>query len=193
MNYKIVVLCFSCFVIFSCSKQKLNSVEYMQYIENESNGLKVIKTIEEISYTVQFKPVEYVLLKENKSVDSKKEDIDGMQYYTLSFSLKKSDKDILRYDLRDQNEYYERVNYFSFGLQRDVYLVEGKDTLECNLFNYVRSYGLSPRADFILGFDKADEKTIHDKLIVFEDKVFGGGIIKLKISEADIKDIPELI
>lgn len=193
MKYKIIIFCVFSLLVFSCAKKKMTAIDYMRYVENEDNGLKVSKNIGEVNYTIQFKPVEYILLKENRANDPKEKEIDGMQYYTLSFSLKKSDKDILRHDLREQNEYYERVNYFSYGLQNDIYLVEGTDTLKCNLFNYVRSYGLSPRADFILGFNKTGKNMIQDKLVVVEDKVFEGGIIKLKISEKDLENIPELI
>lgn len=183
-------------VNFSCSKKELHSSDYIKFVEDESNGLRVSKNIGGVDYMVQYKPIEYILLKENNNnvdIKKRKEDLEGMQYYTLSYSLVKNNKDILKFNLTSQDEYYERVNYFSFGLQNDIYLVEGKDTLDCKLFNYVRSYGLSPKADFVLAFSKNTQAQINDKLIVIEDKIFGGGIIKLKIAKEDIKNIPELI
>lgn len=179
----------------SCTKQKIQTADYLNYIENKSNGLKVSKNIGEIDYTVQYKPLEYILLKENKNEDQqkRKEDLQGMQYYTLSYSLVNSRKDILKAGLNAKEDYYERVNYFSFGLQNDIYLVDGRDTMDCKLFNYVRSYGLSPKADFIMAFETNKDQTPHDKLIVIEDKIYGGGIIKLKIEKDDINNVPELI
>lgn len=183
-------------VSFSCSKKELHSNDYVKFVEDESNGLRVSKNIGEVNYMIQYKPIEYILLRENNNngdIKKRKEDLGGMQYYTLTYSLVKNNKDILKFNLTSPDEYYERVNYFSFGLQNDIYLVDGKDTLDCKLFNYVRSYGLSPKADFVLAFDKSKQTKTTDKLMVIEDKIFGGGIIKIKISKEDIENIAELI
>jgi hypothetical protein len=181
-------------VLFSCSKKELPANDFIKFVEDKNNGLKVSKNIGEIDYTLQYKPIDYILLKENNNSDIKerKESLDGMQYYTLTYSLVKNNKDILKDNLTSSEEYYERVNYFSFGLQKDIYLIDGNDTLDCKLFNYVRSYGLSPGADFVLAFNKNLQPQITDKLMVIEDKIFGGGIIKIKIAKEDIENIPEL-
>jgi hypothetical protein len=167
----------------------------VKYIEDEANGLKVSKTIGDIHYSIQYKPDDYILLKENNHEQSviKKEDLKDMQYYTMQYALVKSGKDILKVHLDNTNDYYARTNYFSFNLQQDIYLVEGKDTMACKLFNYINSYGLSPKADFVMAFDKSKHKEQEDKMLVLEDKVYGGGIIKLKIEKESIQQIPELI
>lgn len=195
MKNIIIVFITFCFISFSCTKKKLNQVDYMRYVENEENGLRIIKNMGEVNYILQYKPIDYVQLKENRNSETiNLEELEDMQYYTLSYALKDNyNKDILRYDLNSQNEYYERVNYFSYGFPEDIFLVEGKDTIACDLFNYVRSYGLSPRADFIIGFKKTSSKNIEDKLVVVDDKVYGGGIIKLKILAEDLENIPEQI
>jgi hypothetical protein len=179
---------------YACAKKKVTATEYMTYMEQEKNGLKVSKTIGDICYSVQYKTPEYVLLKENTASLSalKKKDIEEMQYYTLQYSLTDKSKDILKAHLQNNDDYLERSNYFSFGLQEDIYLVDGKDTLPCKLFNYVNSYGLSPKADFVLAFDGKPKKEVQDKLLVIEDNVYGGGIIKLKIEKENIQQIPEL-
>ena len=116
-----------------------------------------------------------------------------MQYYTMQYALVKSGEDILKTQLDNASDYYARTNYFSFNLQQDIYLVDGTDTMDCKLFNYVNAYGLSPKADFVMAFDKSKHKTQEDKIIVLQDKVYGGGIIKLKIEKESIQQIPELI
>ena len=194
-KYHLITTILICLLSVSCTKKKVSGLDYIRYIENEDNGLKVSRNIDGIKYSVMYKPVDFVLLKENRNdnLKEKREDLIGMQYYTLSYSLITNDKDILKAKLNSKDEYFERVNYFSFGLQNDVFLVDGKDTLKCKLFNYVRSYGLSPRADFIMAFETKTKKTIEDKRIVIEDKIYGGGIINLKIAKKDIENIPELI
>lgn len=191
----ILYLGVSLLVFISCAKEKLEATDYIKYVESESNGLRVVKKIGDVNYALQYKPMNYVLVKESNSNTSDKgiADTDGMQYYTLSYSLSNSNADILKSNIGSTGEYYERVNYLSYGLQNDVYLLEGSDTLKCRLFNFVRSYGLSPRADFIMAFDESKKHSANDKLVVVEDKVYGGGIIKFKITKSDIANIPELI
>jgi hypothetical protein len=180
-------------VLFACSKKQVSAGDYVKYVEEESNGLKVSKNMGDIKYLLQYKPIDYVLLKENPTEPKiKKEDVEGMQYFTLSYALTNQEKDVLRYNLSGQADYYERVNYMSYGLQQDIYLVDGKDTLPCILFNFVRAYGLSPKADVMLGFEKNKSGKTEDKLIVLVDKVFNGGIIKLKVSKKDIEKIPQV-
>jgi hypothetical protein len=180
-----IIILFAGSLLASCSKTKMNGPDYVRFIEDEANGLKVSKNIGEVKYTLQYKPAAYIRLRENqKSAE------DGMQYYTLSLSLVDQHKDIMRYDLHGQNEYYERANYLSYGLMNDIFLVENGDTLKCELFNYVRTYGLSPQADMVIGFRQPVLKAAADKLFVLDDKLFGGGLIKLKISAEDIENLP---
>ena len=194
MKNKLKYFVFFCLItLFSCKKKELNQTDYLQYIEDNNNGLNIYKTMGDVRYTLQYKPLEYIIIKEN-AVDIKKRttELEGMQYYTLSYSLENSKEDILQHGLNDKTEYYERVNYLSFGLQNDIYLENGNDKLQCILFNYVRSYGLTAIADFVLAFEK-NKSTISERTLVIEDKVFGGGIIKLKIEKNDIENIPLLI
>ena len=179
-------------LLFSCGKKKLSASDYMKYIEDENNGLKIKKQIGSIEYAALYKPLDYVLLKEHVNDNViKQQEGDGLQYFSLHYSVKNSNADILKVNLASSQEYYERENYFSFGLQNDLCLVEGKDTLHCQLFNYVHSYGLSPAADFVLAFDKKKGEQ-EDETLVIDDKTFGGGIIKMKIDKNDIENIPEL-
>lgn len=193
-QYKYIGLILLSLSFYACSKKKVNATDYIAYMEQEKNGLKVSKTIGDICYTIQYKTPDYILLKENTNGGSTlaKKDLQEMQYYTLQYSLTDKTKDILKAHLQNGGDYLERSNYFSFGLQEDIYLVDGKDTLPCKLFNYVNSYGLSPKADFVLAFDGKQKKEVEDKLLVIEDNVYGGGIIKLKIEKENIQHIPEL-
>jgi hypothetical protein len=193
MKLKKIIFVFCFIILIACSKKKLGSTEYIKYIEDENNGLKTTKSIGRVNYSLQYKPADYIILKENRELTDLNEDLKEMQYYTLQYSLIDNSKDILKFNLNASNEYYERVNYFSFGLQNDIYLVDGTDTLECKLFNYVRSYGLSPKADFVLAFDVVKKDKIENKQLVIDDKVYGGSMIKLFIDKKDINNIPELI
>jgi hypothetical protein len=84
-------------------------------------------------------------------------------------------------------------------VQEDFFLLEGKDTLPCRISHFERAYGLQPKAKIVLAFDKrktylkkTDEKTDSDKTLIFYDKVFGAGIVKLRIEKDVLNSIPQL-
>ena len=81
---------FLALVLFSCSEGKLNVKDYVAYTENESNGLRKVKTISPYTISVQYKPLDYVVaLEQRKSainkeiMEARKKKLDGMEYFTL--------------------------------------------------------------------------------------------------------------
>jgi len=182
----------------------------MKYVKNEENGLKQIKEITGVEFALQYEPINFKLLKKvkNKSLSSEQynneiNEMIGSQYFILRIKLTDSGEDLLKYEVANAEEYSERVQYFSFGIQNDFYLLEGADSLKCKLFHFERSYGISGNCTLLLGFDSNDElikqkesfkeKVIKDKILVYNDKVFGLGPIKYSIKKEDINNIPELI
>jgi hypothetical protein len=59
------------------------------------------------------------------------------------------------------------------------------------MFHYERTYGIDPRANFVLAFEKSKQGTAA-KTILFDDKVLGAGPVMLSVSPEDLQNIPEL-
>lgn len=53
----------------------------------------------------------------------------------------------------DASKYQELVQYFSFGIQNDLELIAGKDTLDCAFIHFERNYDLAPFAYIKFGFN----------------------------------------
>lgn len=194
----------------SCSGDApLNKKDYVKYITNEDNGLVHTKEINEIEFQIQYEPINYKVLKKVKNraftQNQYKQDVErfkGSQYFIFKIALKNKQGELLKYQASSQEEYSNRVQYFSYSMQNDFYLLEGEDSLKCNLFHFERTYGVSPFSTFVLGFDSKNEliekatsyqeNVRNDKVIVYDDKVFGIGPIKYKIRATDINNIPEL-
>jgi hypothetical protein len=179
------------------SSEKLVPAEFMAWVTNKENGLKVEKTIGEFTYTAQYKPLPYVALldlqKENVSsteLNKKMEEYSGLQYFTLQISTE-SQQELLKKDLTETNEYYSRIQYFSFDMQKDLKLIDGKDTLNCELFHFERVFGLAPYARFVLGFPKTEHK--EDKTLFLDEKIFGSGKIYLTIQAKNNNQLPVVI
>ena len=98
---------------------------------------------------------------------------------------------LLKYDLHSRKEYEDRVNYFAFGMQNDIRLVQGGDTLPCQLFHFERVYDVAPYATFLLAFPLGKDYS-SDKTLVLFDHGFNKGILKFFFDGRDIKNVPQV-
>lgn len=187
----------SIFVSSSSSAKVASPAEYISFIENEENGLRVTKEIERIRFTLQYKPLDLAVLSElkGKSKDEKlfrktRKEFEGMQYF--NFRVESSTgPDLLKFDGTIDDG--TKMNYLAFEMQKDLFLVDGLDTLPCRIFHYERTYNIAPYSDFILAFEESAKNNKHDKTLIFEDRLFNTGTIKLKIRREDILNVPTLI
>jgi hypothetical protein len=190
-------------LLLSCKgKHELSPQAYVGWVEDPANGLKVERKMDVLSYSVQYKPLAYIIAKEEKSnsiektkLESRKRTLEKMQYYTLRIASN-GGNDLLTVNSPSQQEYYQRQNYLTYELQSDIALVDGLDTLSCGLFQAVGNYGLAPYMDFVLGFETKDASQhlpLNDKEFILHDKVFGNGILKFTIKKENINKLPEII
>jgi hypothetical protein len=185
-------------LVISCKQKMLLPHEYVQWMSNESNGVKVKKKIGDFEFSLQYKTPEYVILQQYKSdtiksetVNKEKKELDGMQYYT--FQVKSEDgKDILQTGISDESEYSSRLEYFLSDAQDDMSLVENGDTIPCTLYHFERNYNLGPLSTIVLGFEKTKTFSSADKTFIYNDQVLGTGPVQLTIQEKDIQQIPPI-
>ena len=188
---------------------KLGATEYMNWIENVDNGIKVEKKMGEFTFTAMYKPLEYLALIELKKDNISKKELEkynaeysDLQYFTFRISAENQKEELLKVGLKSENDYYSRIEYFSFKMQNDLKLIDGKDTLDCALFHFERVYGLAPYATFVIGFPLTKEEgtntstkknVFKNKTILYDEKVFQLGKIYMTIKEDNLNRIPELI
>ena len=148
-------------------------------------------------YSLQYKPHEYVVALENinqpVNAEQRKnriEEIKDMDYFTLRISAQNFSQELLRYKLTDANEYYKRLEYFMSGMQRDIYIKCGQDSLSCTLYHFERTFGIAPYVSVSLGFERTDSEA--NRVFVFLDKVFGGGKVQIGLNGKIFKKYPEL-
>lgn len=183
-----------------CNKKELIPLDYVKWVEDESNGLRQTKVFGEVEVTVQYKPLDYVVAIEQKDPELKREmlnkrkkDIEGLRHYMIRFSTVDKTQDFMKYDISSQEEYYAKQSYLSFGFQQDIWLVENGDTLPCVLFNCIRNYGISPNVDFAVAFDSGDKRdSDKEQTLIIDDKVLGIGTLKFKVTKEIISNIPTI-
>lgn len=184
------------------SRVSLEPVDYVNWVEHTDNGLAVKKQLDNYAFELQYKPLNYIVLKDNsEQIFSEKEmkqrinEIDGMQYFTFRISDEKGG-DLLRNNITAVDQFSKRLAYFSNTMQKDVKLIENSDTLSCLLFHFERTYGVDPRSTFILGFPLSNKNegtfSSSDKIFLFDDNELGAGPVYMTISADKINQVPLL-
>lgn len=198
--YKIFFVFAAALLLLGCSQKELSPVDYVKWMEKDGNGFRKTKAIDKLEFEVQMKPVDYILLKEeNIDPGTKKQDFENekkqlgdMQYFTLKIKTPEG-TDPLKFQLANKDEFYARVKYYSFDIQSDLSLVDGKDTIHCVLAHFERNYGLAPEITCLLGFPAHQKNsTQNDKSFIYYDRVFNSGNLIFGFSKQDILNAPKL-
>jgi hypothetical protein len=184
--------------LFSCTPKELAPNDLIQYVENPDNGFIKEKILGELAFRVRYKPLSYIISKNNAKeiiTDSiykaSEEKLKGLQYVNLTiYPTEGKQFDVLKYGTGSQQEDQQKIYYYSYTFQEDIYIEQGDKKLPCKLFHFVRDHGLSPELNFALGFDAMDVE--GDIKIVINDYVFGNGELNFIIKEKDIKRLPVL-
>jgi hypothetical protein len=185
-------------LLVCCNHASLSPRAYTEWVRNSENGLNVNKRIGDFDFSLQYKPVEFVIMEQyksdtvsRKSIEGHAKELDGMQYYTLRIRSSLQNE-MLRAGISDESEYASRLEYFLSYAQDDIVLVENGDTLPCLLYHFERTYSLSPFNDIVLGFEKEPASAQYDKTLIFQDQALGTGPVQLTISSKDIQQIPSI-
>ncbi|MGZ4041849.1 MAG: hypothetical protein ACXVO9_01520 [Bacteroidia bacterium] len=180
------------------SDLKLDPAEFVKWCRDEENGLLKSKEIGDITFSLQFKPAEYVICMEQKTnmLSSKVlseglNELDGMDYYDFKIEITSGEGELLKHNSSSVAGYNERVNYFAFEMQKDLKLINGTDTLDCKLFHFERAYDVAPYTVFLMAFPKIRNEN-KEVVFLYEDKVFKKGIIKFTYSKEELTQIPKL-
>ncbi len=179
--------------------EPLTSAAMLDWVESKENQLLNEKTIDDMNYSSLYKPHAYMCLLEagnhsgmnSSELEKIKSAYSGMEYFTFKISTAKTQEELLRYKAAGSDEYYRRLEYYSFKAQEDFALLAGKDSLKCKLFHFERTFGLAPILTFVLGF-QGERKPEQDLTLVYNDRIFSNGIIKLHYGAETLNAIPEL-
>lgn len=174
--------------------------EYVQWYQSDENQLRKKKVIEDIEFSAQYRPKEYmVCLEERKDslagelVKQRVSDMEGAEYFELRIGIAGGEGELLKFKLRSAAEYEKRVDYFAFGLQQDIKLITStNDTIPCTMFHFERAYDVVPFCRFILGFPVRTGNNTGDLTLMIHDQCFKKGIVKLLFRKEELNNIPKL-
>lgn len=216
MKINFIILVFINLVIISCKsdsgsllpdtevlafneKDSLSIPEYVDHVEDSEGRFYQQRTIGDYIFELQFKPVDYVIIKEHgtdpitrEEYNNAKSDFDGMMYFTLKIGTKDKSFSPLRYLCSNSANCSQVIEYMSFKLEKDICLLSGNETIPCGLFHFERAYELSPYNTFLLGFSNENISKKEDVVFVYNDSLFGSGPVNFRIKRETINSIPNL-
>lgn len=188
-------------LFISCSTHDLRPADYVRYVENPSNGLKIKEEVNNVSYSLQYEPINYCVMLEEMSFSIPKEVFEteynrfkGLEHYV--FRIEKSSMDSLVSKMDDTAKYKKGITeYFDFAIQKDIKLVKGSDTIPCSICQRDANTGISQYYTFSLGFYDGNgyaSSEQPDRTFVYHNKILHTGNIYLRVKGKDIKHIPDL-
>jgi len=197
MKYLFLVLITS--ILGACGGEAiLQPNEYSQWMRNPDNGMLQSKKIQDFEFIAQYKTPEYITVLEEKRNDLEAQLVSNrvaelgtdMAYFNFRIQGKSYP---LQQGTSSEHEFNQRMAYANFGMQEDLKLVEGGDTLDCHLYQFVRNYNVAPYLDFVIGFSRKNKTSVkEEKTLIFNDNAFGVGKIKLHFSSSDFNQLPKL-
>lgn len=186
-------------VLTGCGRGKLEPLAYRDWVNNPANGLAVERIIGDFAITASYRPHEFVVLNEwnpdeeqaDNSFTERMKELEGYQYINLRLDSKDQKTEALKVGLQSQQQYYERLQYLTTLIPEDVYLIDGADTLPCKLHHYERTYKMTSFSDITLVFENKNKQT-NDKILVFDDRIFGIGLLQFRFEKNNLNGIPPL-
>lgn len=194
-----LLLCIFAAACGSCQKTSLPLSEYLRHIEDEGEGYRKKTMISGWTYTIQYKPYDYIIAQEQKkqlnrtAYQNRLRQLEGTAWFNISFQRDGSNNSPLRYNVSSLEEYQTRYNYYLAEAPRDIVLIHGRDTMMPMSYLFETSYNLAPQEVMVVGFDLKNVKAPNDKMqLVLFDRIFQNGIIKATYSKEQLRQIPTL-
>ena len=188
---KLTITIFCVLLTSITSAQENQRLEkYINYVSNPLNGLRVSVTQEELIYTLQIEPPEYLAFKDNQDnnelLDSviKYRQNENILYFNLRIESKTSEQ-LLKKDLGDVNEYFQRLNYLSFNFKNNITAIINSKYYPCMFYHLERTYQSVPYLSFNFGFHYT-EQLPSDITLTINDEVWNTGMVILTIKSSDL-------
>lgn len=188
-----------CLFLFSCGESTMGTEGVLKYATNPSNGLVKSKQVAWLQMDAFFKPSVYMVAKEiSRNRETPSEDYssliaayDEMYYFDLRLSTPGTPGvNIETYGITEDWSHKQRLQYLSFSMKDDLYLLQNGKKIPCELFHFERNYSLSPHRTFICGFPKTADATKGNLTLVFDSEYLQTGPLKLVFSARDIANSP---
>ena len=180
------------------ANKEILAQRYVEIFKDRKTPATKVQRIGELTYFLTYLPKEYMISNELRKNQISQEEYDKLseEYGDLTYYLMEIEADdrqeLARHKLDGSSDYTERIEYLSFEMEKNIKLKGKQDEYPCVLFHYERTYNVSPKNTFLLGFEVPEEEKENKLQMVIDDQLFNAGFIKFKWSPEDIKNLPKL-
>lgn len=173
--------------------------EFISWTVNEENGLAKMKKINDIDFKIAYLTAPQLAYMELKGRPYSKEEFEqtlqnytSMTYFNFRVELNGGSGELLKYQLHSAQQYDQRINYMAFGMEKDICLVQGTDTLNPGMYHFERIYDVAPYATVMLAFDNKKFDKTKAFSVIYNDRLFNKGYIKYMYKSNQLIDLPNL-
>lgn len=181
------------------TKEKLSVQEFVTWCADKNNKLSKSKDISDIRFGLSYMPAESMAFLElrTEEYDYPKfqetcNHYSDMTYFNFRIEVIDGIGELLKYKLESPSQYEARVKYMSFEMQKDIYLVQGKDTLLPGLFQFERIFEVAPYSTVMFSFDNKKFNRNNEFTIVYNDKLFEKGFVKFNYKNKQLINVPNI-
>ena len=198
MRYLIVSIC-AFGMLASCAPEQLQPADYRAYVDDPSHGLRVSKAMPKHTFELHYRPAPYVALKELRGaqtpdttwLNERTSKLKNLQHFVFRVKCSPGE-DLLKGHLTEEQDYYNRIDYYHSYMPDDLRLIDGQDTLAPALFHYDRAYDIGPYHTFVLAFPVAEGSESSDKELIWNAWTLGYGPVHLRVKGSAIEQLPQL-
>lgn len=196
-------------VLISCAGNRIYSIaDYLKWLNEPSNGLVKIRSVNGIEIKMKYLPAEYQAWKEISNEPgysvSQRDSILNLYRNSLSFlfSIGPDEKngvegDIMFNSVENYSQYKERVYDMNFFFGEKITLKAGEKEYKPVLTSMENIYGIGPSRNIILVFVPAEKEDNNmkesDQLqLEYEDDTYALGTNRFVFSRKDINNAPRI-
>jgi hypothetical protein len=193
--------CFGLAVVFAvvllpgCTNS-LKAPDYILYLTNPAHGMYQELTINKYLFTIQYKPLDWMMLQDFESSTANADEL-RKKYESSSYFVLKikgfGDADIAgsTADMKNNVSITPVQSYLNFGIQEDIYMVAGPDTLPCMAMHHEPYNAQTDINTFALAFEKPP-CTDCDYSIIYSGNYFNNSLLKFYFRKEQLNQLPKL-
>ena len=206
-NLKIGISGFCLLMLLTACGQK-DMATYAQYLKQPDSGLMQKQSRSGLGFAASYQPLDFVVGKSLSNQERTAEgltkarpDYVGLQYFDFDiyteggYKGQNALKDAMEKQVKPEGM-TATMTYYAFGMQPDLGLIVGTDTLPCALYHLEQTGSWGQKMHFLVAF-KDDSKVQtpqfkEDMRLYYHDKIFSNDTLFFTFTKADLNRIPDL-
>lgn len=158
-----------CVTLLTSCTNSIGPKEYFQWNNDPKCILTKKVALKHYHIDVTYRPIDFMALAQlngekltSSAFVNARKGFECCRHFKIEIKAKDS-SDVLKYKLRNKEEYYERIKYLSNDIQQHLFLIEGNDTLACTFIHYEKTFKMKAGAT-VLAFFERNENNKSEKL-----------------------------